>query len=130
MKNSSVFVKIDNKTIELTKKFSKSASRFGSDEYDILQNVRKDYPNFKVVVKATPKRTVQHKGLTYDFMANYILKKNVELMKDFETLTKCGDDTVENSKASYAQVKKWFLAQFPEIDAHRNEVEAILSSVA
>lgn len=35
---------INNKarTIEMTKKFEKAASRFGSDEYKMLQEARKD----------------------------------------------------------------------------------------
>lgn len=136
MKNSSVFVKFDSKTIELTKRFSAAASRFGSDEYMMLQQVRKDYPTFKIAVKATRRKSNQFKGLTYDYMAEYISKKknSAELMKDFETLTKSCDDASENGKASYVEVKKWFLEQFPEIkaqkNARRNEVERILSSVA
>ena len=44
---------INNKarTIEMTKKFEKAASRFDSDEYKALQEASKNYPAYKVVVK-------------------------------------------------------------------------------
>lgn len=66
---------INNKahTIEMTKKFEKAASRFGSDEYKALQEARKDYPTYKVVVKtSTTKSKESFKGLTYDYMEKYI----------------------------------------------------------
>ena len=61
---------INNKarTIEMTKKFEKAASRFGSDEYKALQEARKDYPTYKVIVKAsTAKSKESFKGLTYEY---------------------------------------------------------------
>ena len=38
-----------NRAIEMSKKFAKAASVFGSREYKQLQEVRRDYPDFSVV---------------------------------------------------------------------------------
>ena len=59
---------IDSKknTIEMSKKFAKAASRFGSEEYRQLQEARRDYPTFRIVTKTTrTKKSDCFKGLTY-----------------------------------------------------------------
>ena len=38
-----------SRTIEVTAKFEKAAARFGSEEYNILQQIRRDHPGYKVV---------------------------------------------------------------------------------
>ena len=42
--------------IVITKAFAKAASKFGTDEYNALREVRNDYPNFKVVTQSTSKK--------------------------------------------------------------------------
>lgn len=39
--------------IEMTKAEAKAASVYGSAAYDNLQNARRDYPTYTVVIKAT-----------------------------------------------------------------------------
>ena len=59
-------------TIELTKKDYDKACKFGTQEYLDLQEVRKAYPNYKVV-KVTRKASKNtYKGLTYAYMEKYI----------------------------------------------------------
>ena len=106
-------------TIELTKKDYDKACKFGTQEYLDLQEVRKAYPNYKVV-KVTRKASKNtYKGLTYEYMENYIKSHNEELLVEFYEL--CGKD--ENGKKinfgvklSYGEVRMWFLEQFPEIE--------------
>ena len=43
-------------TITLTKKFAKSASIVGSKDYMTLCQLRKDYPDYKVVVREIAKK--------------------------------------------------------------------------
>ena len=57
-----------NRTIEVSKSFDKAASRFGTREYEAMQQVRKDYPDFTIVVKTVRTKADHFKGLTYDFM--------------------------------------------------------------
>lgn len=60
-----------NRTIEMTKKFAKAASRYGTEEYNVLQAARKDYPTYQVVTKSSGgkgKGKENHRGLTYEYM--------------------------------------------------------------
>ena len=65
----------DTMTIILTKKFAKSASIVGSKDYKNLCRIRKDYPDYKVVVREIAKNEGKkntHKNLTYPAMKAYI----------------------------------------------------------
>ena len=85
---SSVRINRTNRIIEITKRFDKAACRYGSDEYNALQQVRRDYPNYPVVVKATKTKADHFKGLTYDFMEKYIASHDNadERMAEFNDL--------------------------------------------
>lgn len=70
---ANIIIKERSKTLEITKKFAAAASRFGSDEYMELKAARSEFPTFKVVTKTTSRKSKDSfKGLTYDFMENYI----------------------------------------------------------
>lgn len=111
---------INNKarTIEMTKKFEKAASRFGSDEYKMLQEARKDYPAYKVVVKAsTAKGKESFKGLTYEYMEKYIAAHDDDkiIMAEYKMLRGLSDEAQEMNAAacSYGEMKKWFFDKYP-----------------
>ena len=58
----------DTQSIILTKKFAKSASVVGSKDYNTLCRLRRDYPDYKVVVREIAKKEGKkntHKNLTY-----------------------------------------------------------------
>ncbi len=69
---NSVRINRNSRTIEVSKSFDKAASRFGTREYEALQQVRKDYPDFTIMVKTVRTKADHFKGLTYDFMEKYI----------------------------------------------------------
>lgn len=112
---------INNKarTIEMTKKFEKAASRFGSDEYNMLQQARKDYPAYKVVVKAsTAKGKESFKGLTYEYMEKYIAAHDDEektIMAEYKMLRGTSAEGMEMNAAArpYGEMKKWFFDKYP-----------------
>lgn len=112
---------INNKarTIEMTKKFEKAASRFGSDEYKTLQEARKDYPTYKVVVKtSTAKGKESFKGLTYEYMEKYIEAHDDEgktIMAEYKMLRATSDEAKEMNAAArpYGEMKKWFFDKYP-----------------
>ena len=116
---------INNKarTIEMTKKFEKAASRFGSDEYKALQEARKDYPTYKVIVKAsTAKSKESFKGLTYEYMEKYIASHDDErntIMAEYEMLRGTSEEAKEAlaEACSYQEIKAWFFGKFPAIKA-------------
>lgn len=125
---------INNKarTIEMTKKFEKAASRFGSDEYKMLQEARKDYPAYKVVVKAsTSKGKERFKGLTYEYMEKYIAAhddENKTKMTEFEMLRGTSKEAKEMSAAArpYGEVKKWFFDKYPAFKEFTKSCEKVL----
>lgn len=126
------------RTIEVSKKFDILSSRFGSEEYKMLQEARRDYPGYKVVV-ATPKTSKSSKpsfkGLTYEYMEKYISKHNGEnnsIMKEYMTLRGMTDEAEEAcaETCSYHEIKNWFLNQYPAIAKFHEKREALLKKSA
>ena len=112
-------MKINEKkfTIEVTKSFAQKASRVGSPEYYELLEVRHNFPKFKVVVNQTKSKD-SFKGLTYEYMEDYILthgtpeerKKTYDEYNELRLIAEC------HSKAyRYPTIKRWFLNKYPEI---------------
>ena len=50
-------IKIKGSEIVISKSFAKKAYCFGTPEYEMLQTVRRDYPEFKVVLREIKKNT-------------------------------------------------------------------------
>ena len=65
----------DKQIIQMDRTFEKLAQNARSDEYALLQSVRRDYPNYRVTTRHIKKNTAteHYKGLKYDFMRSYIL---------------------------------------------------------
>lgn len=105
-----------NRVIEITKKFEKAASYYGTDEYNVLQAIRRDYPEYRVMVKKTAKKTKDTcKGLTYRYMELYIKNHDDNegsIMEMYRNRREKGDE-VEEKPYTYAQMKKWFLETYP-----------------
>ena len=126
----------NNRTIEVTKKFSTAASRYGTREYEELQDVRRAYPKYKVVVRKASKKKDSFKGLTYDYMENYIKNHDDDektIMTQFYTL--CGKDAKGTKiamaeTASYGEIKAWFLSQYSEFKDYKDKVKNILGKAA
>ena len=99
-----------SKTIEITKTFANKASHFGSEEYHALRTAMCDLPDFEVAIKVTAKpcRTYM-KGLSYEFMESFIALNDEDgsIMQDFQCL---------RQGCSYAEIKRWFFAKFPEVN--------------
>lgn len=107
-------------TIEVTKAFAKKASKFNTKEYKDLQSVRRDYPNFEVVVRTSKTNKNSYKGLTFEYMETYIKAhddENNTIMKDFLDLRGQSEEAIEAmaDSASYGEIKAWFFEQYPQI---------------
>ena len=117
-----MFVNEKKNAIELTKKEAAAAAKFGTPEYKALQEVRRDYPGFKVVTitrKATTKKE-SCKGLTYGYMEMYIQKHDDDeksIMAEYLMLRGMTDEAEEALAESftYLEMKDWFLKKFPAI---------------
>ena len=86
---NNVRINHEKNTIVISQKVAKKAEIYGTDEYMLLQRARKDYPEFSVTIeeKKNCKRDTM-KGLTYDFMRNYIEKHdpNGDIMEEYQML--------------------------------------------
>ena len=71
--NTGLTINAAANTIEMTKEFARKAKYFGTDEYKLLQDARKDYPTFSVATRKTVSKE-SYKGLTINYMYNYIKK--------------------------------------------------------
>ena len=134
--NANIF----SRKIEMTKAEAKAAGKIGSDKYEELRKYMKEFPGFEIQIKAPAKRKVEFRGLDYKFMKEYIQKHdNADgtIMAEFRTLT--AQDKKEKAEGSenleaagYLDVKKWFLAKFPEIkkfkEEHSKKVQEILAA--
>ena len=128
------------KKIEMGKNEAKAAGKIGTPEFEKLRQYMEMYPGFEVQIKAPGKRKVEFRGLTYEYMKNYIKKHDDEdgkIMAEFNDLIALDKkNKVEGAEhleaAGYLDVKKWFLAKFPEIkeykEQHAEKVQKILAA--
>ena len=72
MMNGALTLNTKNFAIEMDKKFAAAAANVFSAEYEKLQEVRRAYPNYKVVTVARKEKTSGTSGLTFEFMELYI----------------------------------------------------------
>lgn len=108
-------------TIEMTKGFEKNARIFGSDEYVSLKQARIDYPEFRLIVARSSNEN-KNKGLTYDYMNDYIEYYMPELKDDY--LVMRGKKANDNGKfapaKSMAAIQYWFRGKRAEFEAKKN----------
>ncbi len=119
MKNTLKVNHID-RTIVMDRTFAKLAENTRSEEYAHLQQVRKDYPDYTVVLRQIKKNANKetYAGLTYDYMRDYIIlhsatnEEELAAVAEFEELlfiSRC------HSKGKrYPAIKAWFLAKYSE----------------
>ena len=106
--------------IEMNTTFAKMMQNPLSDEYALLQKTRLDNPNFAVrrrQIKTNPKME-HYKGLTYEYMRNYI--RSHESEQEVGAVLAELDEKILISKCHsnvrrYPVIKQWFLNKYPEI---------------
>ena len=110
-----------NKTIILTKKFSKAACTMGTVEFKELTRLMKDYPAYTLEVREIkkPEGKITYKGLTAERMREFITwlyQANVETQKvklgEFDALKEFYDSFHKAEK--HAAMKTWFLNKHKE----------------
>lgn len=103
-------------TIFVSKPFLKRANLYGTEESKMLEEVRAAYPNFKVVPRSIAKSNKKRPYLrvSYAYMERYISShENAEKrMKEYEEMR----FRAECHEVPFSEVKKWFVACYPEID--------------
>ena len=114
-----------SQTLTITAKFAKMMNDPQSDEYKLVQQFRKDFPNLTIAKKTHKSATHyttksgekfncnQFKNLTYDRMEKFIkaLPKSESYLREY-TFVKDFASAIQTN--GYTLVRKWFGAQFPE----------------
>lgn len=132
---SNIIINTKAHTIEMSKKFAELASRFGTPEYNDLQDARRDYPNFRIVTKSAKSGKCAYSGLTYEFMGKYISDHDNEehtILAEYNLLRAKSEEAIEigMESASYTEVKDWFLDKYPAIAEFHKKREELLKKVA
>lgn len=118
MKN---YMKLDhqNRKIVMDRTFASKAEFVGSEEYNLLQQCRRDYPSYIVTRKSINKKADQehYRGLTYDYMRNYINKydtenkeANLAILEEMIDISKC-----HSTCKRYPVIKQWFLDTYEDV---------------
>ena len=116
--------------IEMSKAFDKASSNPHSSEYALLQRVRHDYPDYRLVIRKpkSSKPQERYPGLTYEYMQSYIMThgtqeeivENLKIFGEYRLLSYC------HSKArSFAFIRSWFLEAYPEVKKYGVKVAKV-----
>ena len=106
--------------IEMNATFAKMSQNPLSDEYALLQKIRTENPTFAVrrrQIKSNPKKDT-YKGLTYEWMRKHIethepeavRQKKLDEFDELVHISRC-----HGQRLRYPTIKKWFLAQYPDV---------------
>ena len=124
-------------SLVLTKSFAAKAAIFGTDEYKMLQEARRDYPGYKVTVgkSKTKEQKNAFAGLDYDYMEKYIKAHDNEekaIMAEYMMLRGKSEDALEiqAGSASFLEIRAWFLKTFPAIEEFYTKRAALLGKAA
>ena len=114
-----------SQTLTVTAKFAKMMNDPECEEYKLVQQFRKDFPNLTIAKKTHKSATRyttksgesyshnQFKDLTYDRMEKFmsVLPQKETYLTEYETVKAFACAARNNG---YPIVRRWFVAQFPE----------------
>ena len=110
--SASVIRYINDTTAQVTKAFEKKACIFGTEEFKLWREYKKEFPKAKMVTKSIKKSEKQKKrrNMTFDNMEAYIATQPdaKTLKKEFETIKQRS----QIQKSPYQYVLSWFEAKF------------------
>ena len=125
MKNAAMMKKnapkfVDDTHVQVTKEFAKNARIFGTPEYKLWREIRKDCPEAEMVtktIKKNPNKQTSTKNMKYEHMALYIRqqKEAEKLMAEFKK-------QIALSKVQtnpYRCVLAWFIQKFQNYDSYK-----------
>lgn len=122
---------ISKKVIELTKAEAKAAGVYGTAEFEELEGLKKAFPSFRIVTKASKSKD-NMKGLDTNYMERYIKAHDDEEhtnLKEFYSLRgldENGEKIDFAPVAPYGTLKQWFLTYYPEVGNMNDTVTEIL----
>ena len=117
MKNAIIY--INDTEAQVTKAFAKQARIFGTPEYKLWKEYRKDFPEAQMVTKTIKKNASKrtYKNLTYANMERFLKSQDNadQLLKEF----KVKKEAAAIQQNPYRAVLAWFLAKFPKYDEYK-----------
>lgn len=123
------------RTIVMSSAFEKKTRKFGSTEYNMLQQARHDNPGYTEVIREFKTNTKQdrYKGLTYDYMRWYIPLAESE--EDAPAVLAGLEYLINVSKSHsnckrYPTVKSWFLKRYPDVEIFGMDDEKLDEKIA
>lgn len=131
MTNSALTLNYKNNTIEMTSVFAKKAGIYGSEEYDMLLDARKSFPNFRVnILKPKKGQTSRLKNVSLETMFEYISGHDTEekeIMATFNELVTKDENykLIVEDGLSFVEIGQWFLKQYPNYNKPK-DFKAIL----
>ena len=121
-------------SLVLPKSFAAKAAIFGTDEYKMLQEARRDYPGYKVTVGKTKEAKNIYAGLDYAYMEKYIAAhdKDSSIMAEYQMLRGESEEAkaINARSASFLEIRSWFLKTFPAIEEFYTKRAALLTKAA
>ena len=117
MKNTIIY--INDTEAQVTKAFAKQARIFGTPEYKLWKEYRKDFPEAQMVTKTIKKNATKrtYKNLTYVNMERFLKSQDNadQLLKEF----KVKKEAAAIQQNPYRAVLAWFLQTFPDYDNYK-----------
>ena len=125
--SSSVIRYINDTPAQVTKAFEKKACIFGTEEFKLWREYKKEFPKAKMVTKSIKKNPAQknRRNMTFENMEAYIATQPdaKTLKKEFETIKQRS----QIQKSPYQYVLSWFEAKFEgfnDLDQFMDQKEA------
>ena len=109
---------------QVTKAFAKRAVIFGTPEYKLWREYKKDFPEAEMITKSTQKKVaINCKNLTYENMEAYIKTQDnaAELLAEFKRKREMSYIQV----SPYRSVLAWFLEKFNSYDSYKEFLEKL-----
>ena len=114
--SASVIRYINDTTAQVTKAFEKKACIFGTEEFKLWREYKKEFPKAKMVTKSIKKTPDQknRRNMPFENMEAYIATQPdaKTLKKEFETIKQRS----QIQKSPYQYVLSWFEAKFEGYD--------------
>ncbi len=126
-----MFANLIERKIQMTKAEAKKAGTPGTEEYETLLDLMKNFPTFPIDIAKSVKKAPKIR-LTNDFMKQYIIEKgdeeNLKTFYELRGLDENGKKKAEKlvGVASFVEVKVWFLAEYPEVEKFDEKVNKII----
>ncbi|MCF2663890.1 hypothetical protein JQM66_04865 [Oscillibacter valericigenes] len=122
---------IDEKTAQVTKTFQKNASIFGTDEFKLWREYKKEFPNAVMVtksIKKNPNKLNITKNMTYENMAAFIREQD-----DAEAVMAEFQKQINLSKVKanpYRAVLAWFKQKYTNVNDYMDYFENLAAEKA